>query len=57
MGLNEEKLMQIQGQKQKTANVLFSKKKNQGCIYTRWGSEAEWSGYEDSSPCFYLTVQ
>ncbi len=57
MGLNNNKLMKMNGQKQYTANVLFSEKKNKGCIYTRWGSEAIWSRFEDKSPCFYITVQ
>lgn len=57
MGLNNDKLMKMNGQKQYTANVLFSEKKNKGCIYTRWGSEAMWSRFEDKSPCFYLTIQ
>lgn len=57
MGLSEEKLIKMNGQEQYTANVLFSLNKNQGCIYTRWGSEATWTRYDDRSPCFYLTVQ
>lgn len=57
MGLNNNRLMKMNGQKQYTANVLFSEKKKEGCIYTRWGSEAIWSRSEDKSPCFYITVQ
>lgn len=56
-GLNNDSLMKMDGQKQYTANVLLSKKMNHGCMFTRWGSEAKWTSYDNSSPSFYLTVQ
>jgi hypothetical protein len=57
LGLNDEKLMKMKGQSQYTANVLFKTNQKQGCMYTRWGTEATWSRFENKSPVFYLVVQ
>jgi len=40
-----------------TPVIFFSKKNNRGCIYTKWGSEGNWSMDEGESPSFYLTIQ
>ena len=40
-----------------TEYVLFNTKKNQGNIYTRWGTEAKWTMHENGSPSIYLTIQ
>jgi len=56
-GVNENKLRRMNGSDQYMAVILFSIKRNQGCTYTRWGSEAKWYRTEDQSPCFYLTIE
>ncbi len=54
--LNPKKLISVNG-RPKSANVLFSMKKNTGCSYTKWGVEDKWRRGDDASPSFYLTVQ
>lgn len=56
-GVKEGKLVKMNGSKQPMAVVLFSIKKNQGCTYTRWGSEAKWHRTENESPGFYFIVE
>ena len=57
LALNENKLKRVNKSNQKTANVLFSVKKKQRCIYTKWGAEAKWIKSDTQSPSIYLTVQ
>ena len=52
---NKIKFIDVHGQKEYC--VLFKMKQKQGCIFTRWGSEAKWTNLGSGSPCFYLTVQ
>jgi len=52
---NKTKLIDVHGQKEYC--VLFKMKQKQGCIFTRWGSEAKWTNRGTGSPSFYLTVQ
>jgi len=56
LGLNENKLIRV-GSEKKSANVLFSIKKKQGCTYVKWGVEAKWSKVDTKSPSIYLTIQ
>ncbi len=53
--LNPKKLISVNG-RPKSANVLFSMKKNEGCSFTKWGVEDKWRKWDDASPTFYLTV-
>ena len=56
-GINENRLMKMNGSKNYTANVLFNLNKNNGTFFIRKGSEAKWLRVENQSPSFYLTVQ
>ncbi len=56
-GINEDRLMRMNGSKNYTANVLFNLNKNNGTFFIRKGSEAKWLRTENQSPSFYLTVQ
>jgi hypothetical protein len=56
-GLNKNKMMKMNGNKNYSAIVLFTNKKNQGCSYTRWGTEAKWNRIDTESPSFYLTIE
>jgi hypothetical protein len=56
-GIIKDRMIRMNGQKQPTANILFNEKKNKGCMYTRWGSEAKWVIFNDRSPSIYLTIQ
>ncbi len=53
--LNPKKLISVNG-RPKSANVLFSMKKKEGCSFTKWGVEDKWRRWDDASPTFYLTV-
>jgi hypothetical protein len=53
-GLNIDRLITVNGQKQ--AAVTFDKKRNQGYLYSKWGTEANWLRHPDS-PSIYLSVQ
>lgn len=58
-GDNKNKYFSVRsgGKKMSPAPViLFSSSKNQGSIFTRWGSEAQWMLRSKHTPCFYLTV-
>ena len=57
IGLNINKLLNMDGAKVASANILFNKKSTQGCIYTKWGVENKWIMHENVSPSIYLTVQ
>ena len=57
LGLDNNKLMKINKSKQKSANVLFSVKNKQGCLYIKKGIEAQWLKTFSQSPSIYLTVQ
>ena len=56
-GLNKNKMVKMNGSKNYSAVVLFTIKKNQGCSYTRWGTEAKWNHDDNESPGFYLTIE
>jgi len=53
-GLNIDRLITVNGQKR--AAVTFDKKRNQGYLYSKWGTEANWLKHPDS-PSIYLSVQ
>jgi hypothetical protein len=57
IGVNPDRLIQLNGSKQKHPDVLFNLKKGTGCTFTKWGTEADWKRTEEESPSFYLTVQ
>ena len=56
-GINRDRLMRINNSKQYTANVLFKVKRKKGSMFSRWGSEAQWTRTDNKSPVFYLMVQ
>lgn len=56
IGVNKNREMKI-NHKSTSEYVLFTQKRNGGCIYTRWGSEAKWNINEDGCPSIYLIVQ
>jgi len=49
--------VKMNGSKNSSAVVLFTIKKDQGCSYTRWGTEAKWNCDANESPGFYLTIE
>jgi hypothetical protein len=57
VGMDSHKFITVNGEKQLTAGVTFDKKRNQGCLYTKWGTEAKWVSNDNESPSLYLTVQ
>jgi len=57
VGVNKNKLMKMNSSKQAMANVLFTIKRDQGCTFTRWGTEAKWIRHDNESPSFYLTIE
>ena len=57
IGVNKDNLLKMNGQKQSSAIILFNEKINHGCMYTKWGTEAQWVRLDRKSPSFYLTVQ
>jgi hypothetical protein len=57
VGMDINKFITVNGEKQLTAGVTFDKKRNQGCVYTKWGTEAKWVRHDNGSPSIYLTVQ
>ena len=56
-GLNKNKMMKMNGSKIYSANVLLTIKKNEGCSYTRWGTEAKWNFDGKESPSFYVIIE
>ncbi|MCD4669728.1 MAG: carboxypeptidase-like regulatory domain-containing protein [Actinomycetia bacterium] len=56
-GLNKKNLVRVNKSKQKTANVLFSVKRNSGCIYVKKGVEGKWWKGDTQSPSMYLTIR
>ena len=57
IGIDMHKLITTKGSKQQLPAVTFNIKRNKGCLFTKWGSEATWIIHEDQSPSIYLTVQ
>lgn len=57
IGVNNDRLVKMNGSKEFTANVLFNIKKKQGTFYRKWANEDKWTRIDDQSPSFYLTVQ
>jgi hypothetical protein len=57
VGMDINKRITVNGEKKLTAGVTFDKKRNQGCVYTKWGTEAKWVRHDNESPSIYLTVQ
>lgn len=57
IGLNTDRLITANGNKQLIAAVTFNVKQKTGCTFTKWGSEAKWNRHENKSPSIYLTVQ
>jgi hypothetical protein len=51
------KFITVNGEKRLAAGVTLEKKRNQGCIFTKWGTEAKWVRHDNESPCIYMTVQ
>jgi hypothetical protein len=56
-GLDNNKFITVNGQKRIAAGVTLDKKRNQGCLFTKWGTEAKWVRHDNESPAVYLTVQ
>lgn len=57
VGIDNNKFITVKGEKQLTAGVTFDKKRNQGYLFTKWGTEAKWVRHDNGSPSIYLTVQ
>lgn len=57
IGVDMNKLITVNGEKRLSAGVTFDTKRNQGCTFTRWGTEAKWVRHDNCSPSIYLTVQ
>jgi len=55
--VNENRTVILNENKYATAVVTFKVKRENGSMFTRWGSEATWHRTENKSPAFYLTVQ
>lgn len=58
-GDNKKKYVSVKSDGKKMSPkpvILFSSAKNQGYLYSRWGSEARWTRSERTA-CFYLTVR
>ncbi len=56
-GVNKNRLIHMNGSKQKSANVLFNIKRKKGVLFVRKGVEAKWVKIDDESPSFYVTVR
>jgi len=52
-----ERYMKVNSSKQELPVMGFTLKKNKGCTFTKWGTEAKWTRLDSESPSFYLTVQ
>lgn len=39
------------------SGVTFDTKRNQGSLFTKWGTEAKWIRFDSKSPSIYLIVQ
>jgi hypothetical protein len=57
VGMDSNKFITVNGEKKLTAGITFDIKQNQGCLYTKWGTEAKWVRHDNGSPGIYLTVQ
>lgn len=57
IGVDSNRFITVNGEKQLAAGVTFDKKRNQGCLFTKWGTEVKWVRHENGSPSIYLTVQ
>jgi hypothetical protein len=57
IGMDMNKFITINGEKRLAAGVTFDTKRNQGSLFTKWGTEAKWVRLDDKSPSIYLTVQ
>lgn len=55
-GINTNRAMKINN-KRVAEYVLFNSKRNQGCTFMRWGTEAKWAKTDNGSPAFYLSIQ
>ena len=56
-GVNQDRMVRMNRKSShRTAVVLFNIRANEGLLYSRWGSEAEWTLNKKQSPSFYLTV-
>ena len=51
-GTNKDRLMRMDGSKEYLPNVLFTIKRNKGCSFSKWGTEAKWSRTDIESPSF-----
>jgi len=56
-GMDLNKLITANGNKQRFPAVTFSVKQKEGLTFTKWGTEAKWAIHDNSSPSIYLTVQ
>lgn len=56
-GMDINNFITINREKRLAAGVTLDKKRNQGCLFTKWGTEAKWVRHDNESPCIYLTVQ
>jgi hypothetical protein len=57
IGVDINKFITVNGDKHAAAGVTLDKKRNQGCLFTKWGTEAKWVRQDNESPGIYLTVQ
>jgi hypothetical protein len=57
IGMDMKKFITIDGKKHLAAGVTFDTKRNQGSLFTKWGTEAEWVRHDKQSPGIYLSVQ
>jgi hypothetical protein len=56
-GVDINEFITVNGEKRLAAGVTLEKKRNQGCLFTKWGTEAKWVRHDNESPSVYLTVQ
>jgi hypothetical protein len=56
-GMDMDKLIISKGINQSYPAVTFNVKQKEGLIYTKWGSEANWTCSEKNSPSIFLTIQ
>jgi hypothetical protein len=57
IGMDLNKLIEIEGIKQRSQAVTLNVKQKEGLSFTKWGIEAKWIRHDGISPSIYLTVQ
>jgi CarboxypepD_reg-like domain len=56
-GIDLNKLITANGNKQRFPAVTFNVKQKEGLTFTKWGTEAKWVIQDNNSPSIYLMVQ